>query len=56
VPAAAQPVRLSWRAEPASAAAPRQPGALDVLRFHLGQAPTLVRHAAGRRWTWCRDA
>jgi hypothetical protein len=56
VPAGAQPVRLSWRTEPAPAAPPRRPGALDVLRFHLARAPSLVRHAADRRWTWCRDA
>jgi hypothetical protein len=56
VPAGAQPIRLSWRAEPAPAAPPRMPGALDVLRFQLAHAPMLVRHGADRRWTWCRDA
>jgi hypothetical protein len=56
VPAGAQPIRLSWRAGPAPAAPPRMPGALDVLRFQLAHAPMLVRHAADRHWTWCRDA
>jgi hypothetical protein len=56
VPAGAQPVRLSWRAEAAPAVPARTPGALEVLRFQLADAPVLVRHGADRRWTWCRDA
>ena len=56
VPADAQPVRLSWRAEAAPAVPARTPGALEVLRFQLADAPVLVRHGADRRWTWCRDA
>jgi hypothetical protein len=56
VPAGARPVRLSWRAEAAPAVPARTPGALEVLRFQLADAPVLVRHGADRRWTWCRDA
>lgn len=55
VPAAAQPLRLSWQAgdhvTPAS-----MPGGLDVLRFQLGTDAALVREAVGKRWTWSRDA
>ena len=56
VPAGERPLRLGWRAE-AEPAAPASgtPGALEVLRFQLG-GETLVRHAAGKRWTWSRDA
>jgi hypothetical protein len=32
------------------------PGALEVLRFQLGAAAPLERYAAGKRWTWSRDA
>jgi hypothetical protein len=56
VPAGERPVRLSWSAAAAPAVASRTPGALDVLRFQLADAPVLVRHGADRRWTWCRDA
>jgi hypothetical protein len=56
VPAGENPVRLSWRAESAPDAPSRTPGALDVLRFQLGNEPSLVRHALDRRWTWSRHA
>ncbi|MDN4051883.1 beta-ketoacyl synthase chain length factor [Massilia sp. YIM B02763] len=56
VPAGAEPLRLSWRVEAPGAAAPRMPGALEVLRFQLGADAVLVRHAAQQRWTWSRDA
>jgi hypothetical protein len=56
VPAAERPLRLSWRAEAEPDAAPRTPGALEVLRFQLQGGAQLVRHAAERRWTWSRDA
>jgi len=60
VPAGEEPMRLGWRAEAAPAAppgeAPRMPGALEVLRFHLAGDPALVRHAAGQRWSWSRHA
>jgi hypothetical protein len=32
------------------------PGGLDVLRFQLSGAATLVRSSAMQRWTWSRDA
>jgi hypothetical protein len=56
VAAGQQPMRLSWRAAAAPVAAARMPGALEVLRFQLGGAAPLVRHAADRHWTWSRDA
>jgi hypothetical protein len=60
VPAGERPVRLAWRTEsgPSAQAArkPDAPGALEVLRFQLGGDAPLVRHAAGKRWTWSRDA
>jgi len=56
VPAAEHPVRLGWRTEAAPAAAARMPGALEVLRFQLAGAPSLVRHALDRRWHWSRHA
>jgi len=60
VPAGERPVRLGWRADSASmpepaAPASNTPGALEVLRFQLG-GDKLVRHAAGKRWTWSRNA
>jgi hypothetical protein len=54
VPAGERPVRLGWRA--AQSAATRTPGALEVLRFQLGGTASLERFAAGKRWTWRRDA
>lgn len=54
--AGAQPLRLSWHAAPAPESGARMPGTLEVLRFQLGGTPALVRHAAGSRWTWSRDA
>lgn len=59
VPAqAASPVlRLSWQANhDDAAAASRMPGGLDVLRFQMSDEPALIRTAAGKRWTWSRDA
>lgn len=50
-----QAVRLSWRGHDGQDAS-RVPGGLDVLRFQLGEASLLVRDAAGKRWTWSRDA
>jgi hypothetical protein len=55
-PAGERPVRLSWRQEEAPAQAARMPGPLEVLRFQLGGAATVARHAAGQHWTWSRDA
>ena len=55
VPAAAQPVRLSWQAGDGAMPAP-MPGGLEVLRFQLGADAALVRDAMGKRWTWSRDA
>lgn len=50
-------LRLSWQANhDAAAAASRMPGGLDVLRFHMSEERALVRTAAGKRWTWSRDA
>jgi hypothetical protein len=54
VPAGERALRLGWRAAPG--AATRTPGALEVLRFHLGGAASLERFAAGKRWTWRHDA
>jgi hypothetical protein len=59
VPAGERPIRLSWRAEGAAAAAPAMqamPGGLEVLRFQLGNESRMERSAAARRWTWSRDA
>lgn len=68
VPASHAPVSLSWQAESAADAAvydaagdeaaqqAGMPGALEVLRFQLGAVAPLVRRAAGKRWTWSRDA
>lgn len=53
--AGANPLRLSWQGAD-TAQAPRIPGGLDVLRFQLGAANELVRHAGALRWTWSRDA
>ena len=49
-------LRLTWRADAASADTGLQPGGLDVLRFQLGGAVRMERVAEGRRWTWSRDA
>lgn len=55
VAAESEPVRLSWRGQ-SEADVSRVPGGLDVLRFQLGEGAPLVRDAAGKRWTWSRDA
>lgn len=59
----AHPLRLSWQGAAGSDsgtnggdAAARTPGGLEVLRFQLGAAGPLVRHAGATRWTWSRDA
>lgn len=56
-------LRLAWQpcaageaSEASESSAPCMPGALDVLRFQLGATGALVREAAGKRWTWSRDA
>jgi len=55
VPAGADAIRLSWRAQDDAQPA-RMPGGLAVLRFqHAGEA-ALVRDAGGKRWRWSRHA
>lgn len=57
VPAAADPLRLSWSTLPADApAASAAPGGLEVLRFQLGGYAALERKVGAQRWTWSRDA
>jgi hypothetical protein len=58
VPAGADALRLSWRADPEPAPTPADamPGGLEVLRFQLGGAARMERSAEARRWTWSRDA
>lgn len=55
---AAPALRLAWqpRADADGALDSRVPGGLDVLRFQFGAERALVRTAAGKRWTWSRDA
>ena len=49
-------LRLAWQASRAAdTSMQRLPGGLDVLRFQLSGDRTLVREAAGNRWTWSRD-
>lgn len=58
--AAADPLSLSWAPAPQSASLPApaagQPGGLDILRFQLSGARSLVRQAGQCTWTWERDA
>ena len=54
--AGADPLRLSWQGGARMDDATRTPGGLDVLRFQLGAANALVRHAGAMRWTWSRNA
>jgi hypothetical protein len=56
VPAGADALRLSWRADPEPAPTPAgaMPGGLEVLRFQLGGAARMERSAEARRWTWSR--
>lgn len=56
-PAGEKPVTLSWSAcgdDPADGQA--MPGGLEVLRFHLRGEGRMERRAAGRLWSWTRDA
>jgi hypothetical protein len=61
VPAAQDPIRLSWCAdagagEAAGATRRDMPGSLEVLRFQRGGARSLQRHVDRRCWTWSRNA
>lgn len=58
VPAAEDPIRLSWRAAEAGAvdAAGTMPGGLEVLRFYLSGARRMERWAGQQCWTWSRHA
>jgi hypothetical protein len=60
VPAAHEPVRLSWCADGAGQQAgdgrADMPGSLEVLRFYRGGARSMQRRASQRCWTWSRDA
>ncbi|MES2740465.1 MAG: beta-ketoacyl synthase chain length factor [Pseudomonadota bacterium] len=55
VPAAADPIALSWLAERTAAPSAGLPGGLDVLRFQLSGQTCLERVADARRWRWSRD-
>ena len=57
VPAAADPIHLSWTGVKEQAQAPTDglPGSLEVLRFSLGGDASLERVANRRRWRWSRD-
>lgn len=56
--AGADPIslRCAPAAHGAAAQASAQPGGLDVLRFQLSGAPSLVRQCGPQRWEWTRAA
>lgn len=55
VAAGARPLRLAWHGHDGQQVS-QVPGGLEVLRFQLADGAPLVRSAAGKRWTWSRDA
>ncbi|NHZ79260.1 3-oxoacyl-ACP synthase [Massilia sp. CCM 8695] len=51
----ADAISLACAAADDTAPVSTQPGGLDVLRFQLSGAASLVRQAGMQRWTWTRD-
>jgi hypothetical protein len=58
VPAAGNPITLSWRHDGGAAAEGRaaMPGGLEVLRFYLSGSASMERRAGRHCWTWSRHA